>query len=756
MPLTSSLLPWYIKKFLGMNNKVEDNELSIEQSILTQNGRFENDPGALVKRDALSYYNDTELATSSQVQSAFRFYNSSGDAKIVAASGTKLYVGDDTTGVMTEIKSGLTDGKKFGHVVYKNLLILGNAFDPTLVYDGSDDNVVWELGACKAVDSGNAGNPNGVYYYAVTMDNDAYVTDAVSNSVTVVTNQISLTNIPLGPSGTVNRKIYRTTAGGSSLLLLTTIANNTATTYTDNVADGSLGAAMPAVTDPMPKGNILQMHRERLFIAGDVTYPSRIFYSNVYLPWFIQQYTNNDFLDIFPDDGDEIQGIPVLLDVMCCIKRNTIRKVFITNATQGAGPDSWYASDIVSYTGSPAKWSITKTPYGIAFLGWDHWELFDGSATSEIIDEFDSYLDVFQADYRNTVAHWHNGILYATYTNAEPGAQYKDRLMVYNWRRKALAVDNVNVECFSSFSGGDDTNELFYGASDLGFVYQAARAEKVVRWRTQSDFSGSTYADAYLGGEEDDPFLSIGWDLTIDELINPGHSEAFTGGVGDTINDLIGTIDMMDTTGTVTFPSQNLSVGTFGRLYWNLMKFHASDTAQFYVRTGATQAATEAAAWVGPYSEPNGSNILATANLWFQMKVDMTANSTAGSPKIFFEDGFVIKLTYTKGGNPAEDSVEFIHDTGFRNFDAPMVDKIFKKITLNHLASGGDLRVDWETEFSSGSFTIDLTANPQRWESFFPDNAFGRKLRLTFYKNDLEDLKIKEAQGLYTPEPTII
>lgn len=52
--------------------------------------------------------------------------------------------------------------------------------------------------------------------------------------------------ITVGPSGTAGRKLYRTTAGGSSFNLVATIANNTATTYDDNVADGSLGAAAPS------------------------------------------------------------------------------------------------------------------------------------------------------------------------------------------------------------------------------------------------------------------------------------------------------------------------------------------------------------------------------------------------------------------------------------------------------------------------------------------------------------------------------
>ncbi len=58
--------------------------------------------------------------------------------------------------------------------------------------------------------------------------------------------RVSLTAIPLGATGTTARKIYRTTVGGATLKLVATIGDNTTTTYTDAIADGSLGANAPS------------------------------------------------------------------------------------------------------------------------------------------------------------------------------------------------------------------------------------------------------------------------------------------------------------------------------------------------------------------------------------------------------------------------------------------------------------------------------------------------------------------------------
>lgn len=82
----------------------------------------------------------------------------------------------------------------------------------------------------------------------VTADGETQA-GVVSAAVTVadktVNGQVELTAIPLGGSSVTSRKLYRTEADGSTYLLLATIANNTATTYTDNIADASLGAGAP-------------------------------------------------------------------------------------------------------------------------------------------------------------------------------------------------------------------------------------------------------------------------------------------------------------------------------------------------------------------------------------------------------------------------------------------------------------------------------------------------------------------------------
>lgn len=91
----------------------------------------------------------------------------------------------------------------------------------------------------------------------------------------VASQQVRITNIPIGGAGVTARKLYRTAANGSSYFLLATIADNTTTSYTDNIADSSLGAGVPSVNstvDPELTGFIsaARQQAERYTAAGIV------------------------------------------------------------------------------------------------------------------------------------------------------------------------------------------------------------------------------------------------------------------------------------------------------------------------------------------------------------------------------------------------------------------------------------------------------------------------------------------------------
>ena len=97
---------------------------------------------------------------------------------------------------------------------------------------------------------GVGGNPDGAYDYVITFVTAFGETVAGTIAqITVSAKKVELTDIPLGPTGTTDRKIYRTVGDdqGGDLLLVAALGDNTTTVYTDDTADGNLLAAAPAV-----------------------------------------------------------------------------------------------------------------------------------------------------------------------------------------------------------------------------------------------------------------------------------------------------------------------------------------------------------------------------------------------------------------------------------------------------------------------------------------------------------------------------
>lgn len=129
-------------------------------------------------------------------------------------------------------------------------------FDP----GGGNDPVTYETTASATLPNpgipsaptivdGGAGLISGTLEYAITFLTTQGETTlgATSNPLSITTRSVNLTNIPIGGPGTTGRRIYRSKNGGA-FQFVTTIANNTATTINDNIADGSLGGGPPTVS----------------------------------------------------------------------------------------------------------------------------------------------------------------------------------------------------------------------------------------------------------------------------------------------------------------------------------------------------------------------------------------------------------------------------------------------------------------------------------------------------------------------------
>jgi len=90
----------------------------------------------------------------------------------------------------------------------------------------------------------------GIYQYAIAfMATNGETTPGTQAEVTTTTDnqRVQLSNIPIGPSGTTTRRIYRSAVGGGQKQLVASIDDNVTTSYLDQISDGGLGANAPVL-----------------------------------------------------------------------------------------------------------------------------------------------------------------------------------------------------------------------------------------------------------------------------------------------------------------------------------------------------------------------------------------------------------------------------------------------------------------------------------------------------------------------------
>lgn len=147
--------------------------------------------------------------------------------------------------------------------------------------------------ALAGVGAGNV--DNGAHRYGVTFVTADGQTElgAVTAALTVVdktaNGKVALSAIPVGGAAVTARKLYRTMAAGSTYLLLATLADNTTTTYTDNVADSGLGAAAPSTNttdDPFLTG---LLEAARLHLEGASGILNRAFLTQTW-DWTLDRF----------------------------------------------------------------------------------------------------------------------------------------------------------------------------------------------------------------------------------------------------------------------------------------------------------------------------------------------------------------------------------------------------------------------------------------------------------------------------------
>ncbi|MFA6067526.1 MAG: hypothetical protein WC810_02995 [Janthinobacterium sp.] len=752
----------------GLASRPSSVGLPPKYDITANNMRLNTSAGEVTKRSVLYAYGQADA--SEAITSIWRYYQADTDKFLLVTHGDEVEKGNDTTGAFTNILSLTTGDRRWKWLTWHNLAIGGDGYNQPVQYDG---NVITYVGTCGAKDNGAGAGPNGTYTYKVSFYSASYeiILDVASAPVTVTDNDIDLSMIPIAPDqilgeATTGRRIYRSTSTGIGpwrLLSNGQIANNTAVSLVDSDADGALGAAYPTgnATWTPPKGKFLLVHDNRLFIAGDPSFPSRLYYSE---DGSHDVFKNTSYFDIRNNDGTEITFIENLLGLLTIGKTTTIQKLY----TNGDDPAAdWEISDPFSSVGCVAPYSAVNTPIGLFYLSFNGIYVFNGQNSVLISDIITPTInDILTTNLNNVAGAFSENLYYLAYASKSSGVAKNTKVLIYDIVGKSFVIDTLNINTFCVLSGGSDGGIIFAGASDSGNVYTYVSASQEIIHENWSDFTGTwsdmRYLPAIVGGVSTSPTLELAWACTIDEWTDHLQAKDHKISQIEHINSYLpnAIIDRPDLNGTyISSVLQTAGASSYDQLKWNEI-FTAGVTMDvtFAMRSGPGEHPN--ATWTtffGEVSNPSGSDVSGvTAQSYAQYRISMSTEHQASTPYVITEGGYTVKFTYNTVGSVADVSIPFKLETGWLDFDAPIYKKALRKGELWYSSSSFGtvtLRFD-EYDGDYQEYTIDLATYPDHYTFYFNDGAFyGSLIKITITMNDLYPITLKRIMIRHDLEP---
>lgn len=485
----------------GLNTKYTDVSMPLNQSPDLQNVVFD-DYGAVATTQGYEKVNATAIA-SAAIEGLHSYVKSNGQRTLLAVCNRGLYA---ESGGEFELVTGSTGVYTYGVDVkietVADYAYLSDGYANPYKYNGGVLTTVGvptpEEGAASAVSSA-PGVLNGTYKYALTGLNEdgtegeyALITTA---ALGVSSGTVTVTGIPTfaASAGVETKYLYRNTAGVSGIYYRVTALTANQTSYVDNNADGDLVTNMPTDNGTMPKCKYMSYYRGRVFAAGEITHPMRLYFSQPNAP---EIWRTTNFIEVGQGDGYAITGIRAYGNSIVIHKndgrgRGSIWMLYISDSAQTGDPANWYLTKSPSAYGSQSDKAMDFFNNVLFFLNKTGGYAFSGSdiaqnvAASEVgkfaVDShtFDIEPDVlkFKNSYIDKAAalNFDNKIYMAVPYGSQ--ATSNNRVYVYDYVRASAEsrdngawsyMDGLEANNFAVHEG-----DLYFGSANSdGFVYK--------------------------------------------------------------------------------------------------------------------------------------------------------------------------------------------------------------------------------------------------------------------------------------------
>jgi hypothetical protein len=296
-----------------------------------------------------------------------------------------------------------------------------------------------------------------------------------------------------------NRAIYKNT-NGCQTRLKTGLSNldveYDATTFEDQLLITSdsddlmtFGGVTISVIEGAPRGAYIEALAYRVWISGNCTFPSRLYFCSVLDETDWDSSTAFDdvadagdagYIDIEPNDGDRITGLAVLLDSLIIFKE---RSIYVLYNPSGNPTSDWSLKRVSADVGCVSNKSIANVKNELFFLSRKGVHSFSG-ATTEITYAFDqlkafSLSDKIKGTFEDISQNQWDKACAISYDDkywlAVPGSGsgYNNLILVYDFVVSAWTVyDGIYANYFTVYKESSE-DELYFGDSrDYGFIYK--------------------------------------------------------------------------------------------------------------------------------------------------------------------------------------------------------------------------------------------------------------------------------------------
>lgn len=504
IPKTKILSAKGNKYIRGLNTLVSSTQIREDELSEAVDIQLIEDGKIKFPRDGQSYYG---LENGSKITGIFPFYKSDGTQQLLRIEGTHLQKYNTSTSDWDNVLGATyTTGLDTEAVMAYDRLYLCNGTDNLTYYDGTSITTFTAVTAPVSPSCTRTGT-TGTYTFSykitsVTAVGESLPTAAVSDVCNTATLDTStyMTIAWTAKANAIGYNLYGRKDG--KWYFMTYLDGNGTVSYVDKgtlTPDDSIVPPEGNSTQG-PKGKHVAVYKDSLFIYGDPTNPSRLYYSGGGDK--INDFSagsGGGFVDITKNDGQIGTGMAIFKNSLIAFKEKAIYQ--FSFSTTGAPQYSSVTNAIGCSSGRSivlVENDVFFSSYnGVYTIGNESGFAIDVLRTNELSAKVRSIFQSMEPSRRGNVSAVYAktanlNLVIFSYTPA--GGTYNSKALVYDRERLAwYEWTNIQANCWATYTESTGEYKVLYGDDNSGYVKEILTGS--------NDFGSGIQSSAKLRGE---------------------------------------------------------------------------------------------------------------------------------------------------------------------------------------------------------------------------------------------------------------